>query len=426
MNTQDTSQDSQDRHDTADEALRALLAGADPEAGVPAPVDPQLLDRVLADVAEPQDRSTAAAGGPTRPAFLRRHWQGTLLVAASVATLALAIPPVFGGLGAFGSESDSAAMEVSAADGNMDLTLDDTAARNGAEAGLPAPAPDQFADIEAGAAGAAESPSKTADTAEQTLVRSGSVLVGTDDVTAGRDSFVAAVLGMGGRIMSETVTSEGSASGGGATPYDSDSMSSGRSASIGYPYPWYPQGPGIWLSVEVPAASYDKAIEAARATGEVVALQQSAYDVGAQITDVDARIKALDSSLSRLTALMDDAKGITDVITLESAIAARQSELDSLRAQQRELANQTTMSGISLTLMSPQDARGTVDTNPEQSWWESFAEGLAQFWSWLGHALVIVSPLLLAGTIIWWVRRRRDRRARRAGAAVPSVQEPSA
>ena len=172
----------------------------------------------------------------------------------------------------------------------------------------------------------------------------------------------------------------------------------------------------MWLTVEVPADSYDKAVEAARAQGEVVQLQQSSYDVGTQIADVDARVKALESSLTRLTTLMDDAKDVSDVIALESAIAQRQSELDSLRAQQRDLANQTAMSTISLTLMSPEDARSAVDPQPDQTWWDSFLEGLGQAWGWLGKALLIVSPLLIAGGIIAWVRRRQ----RRAGEATPA------
>ncbi len=411
MNTHDIPPDTAD---LADEELRALIAGADPEAGVSAPVDPHLLDRVLADT-EPAHTPAAPAGAGAQPSFLRRHWQGTLLVAASVATLALAIPPVLGDLGGFGGESDSASAEISMVDGaaTMDSVPAEGLARDQAGAA---------ASVDGSAGSLASTPESAPNaqaSAEPTLVRSGSMLVGTEDVTAGRDSFVAAVLGMGGRIMSETVTSEGS--GGGEMPYGSDTMSRGD-MGMSYPYPWYPQGPGIWLSVEVPSASYDKAIEAARATGEVVALQQSSYDVGAQITDVDARITALESSLARLTALMDDATGISDVIALEAAIAQRQSELDSLRAQQRDLANQTSMSGISLTLMSPEDARGTVDPDPQQSWWESFTEGLGQFWSWLGHALVIVSPLLLAGAIIWWVRRRRARGERRTPPAAPAAQ----
>jgi hypothetical protein len=144
--------------------------------------------------------------------------------------------------------------------------------------------------------------------------------------------------------------------------------------------------------------------------------------VGAQVADVDARIKALEASLVRLTALMDEATDITDVITLEQAISQRQSELDALRAQQRDLENQTAMSQISLTLMSPEDAQNSVDPQPQQTWWESFLEGLSQFWNWFGKALLIISPLLIAMGLIAWVRRRRSRRA---GSTPPPAPQPA-
>ena len=194
-----------------------------------------------------------------------------------------------------------------------------------------------------------------------------------------------------------------------------------RDMGMSYPYPWYPSGPGIWLTVQVPVDDYDEAMEAARDAGEVVQMQQSTYDVGAQVADVDARIKALEASLARLTALMDEATDITDVITLEQAISQRQAELDALRAQQRDLENQTAMSQISLTLMSPQDAQNSVDPQPQQTWWESFLDGLSQFWSWFGQALLIISPLLIAMGIIAWVRRRRTRRSGSTPPAAPQT-----
>ena len=418
MNTQST-------EDRADEALRALLAQADPEAGAPQPEPAHLLDRVRA--AAPSARHPRRTAHRTRPAerrpppltahpsFLARHWQGMLMAAAGVATLALAAGTVLPGLTA-GSGSDStASIGVSDSSGGGEALAGVDADKGtrrrrqrrrpgGGRATRPCPRRGRCSPT-TGVPGA--------DTTDEALVRSGSVLVGTEDPEAARDAFVATILAMGGRVTSESVVTEG---GGGAQPYGPE-MAMSRDMGMSYPYPWYPSGPGIWLTVQVPVDDYDEAMEAARDAGEVVQMQQSTYDVGAQVADVDARIKALEASLARLTALMDEATDITDVITLEQAISQRQSELDALRAQQRDLANQTAMSQISLTLMSPEDAQNSVDPQPQQTWWESFLEGLSQFWSWFGQALLIISPLLIAMGIIAWVRRRRTRRAASTTAA---------
>jgi hypothetical protein len=415
-----------------DPKLRTLLAGFDPVAGEAPDVPTHLLDRIRTEVAGQPGATEAAAvhlatpagaGDPTTGSWWSRHWQGTLLAAASVAALALAAATVLPGLAGSGSDSlagstadtavssEAVAGSIGAPEAAVDGSVGDKAP---AEADRLAAGTDMSAQAPTGAGG-----SDTA-TTDESLVRSGSLLVGTDDVEGGRDSFVATVLALGGRVTSETVVTE---DGGGAQPYPMDTVS--RDMGMSYPYPWWPTGPGIWLSVQVPVDQYDKAIEAARATGEVIQMQQSTYDVGAQVSDVEARIAALEASLARLTELMDEATDISDVIALEQAISARQSELDSLRAQQRDLANQTAMSQISLTLMSPDDARATVEPQPEQTWWESFLEGLGQAWAWLGRALLIISPLLLALAIIWWVRRRRARPTA-APAGARAAQYPAA
>ena len=415
MNTQST-------EDRADEALRAMLTQADPEAGAPQPEPAHLLDRVRAaaaagDTPTAEGAPEASASVPTSLAehrsFTQKHWQGMLMAAAGVATLALAAGSFLPGLAA-GSSSDSVAgASVSDTAGGGAPGAPDTGKAATVDGSVAAPEANRDAAVSSEAMSPTTGAPTTgttgvpgADTTDEALVRSGSVLVGSEDPEAARDAFVATILAMGGRVTSESVVTEG---GSGAQPYGPEvAMSSDMGMS--YPYPWYPNGPGIWLTVQVPVDDYDKAMEAARDAGEVVQMQQSTYDVGAQVADVDARIKALEASLVRLTALMDQAKDITDVITLEQAISQRQSELDALKAQQRDLANQTAMSQISLTLMSPDDAQNSVDPQPQQTWWESFVDGLSQFWSWFGHALLIISPLLIAMGIIAWVRRRRSRR----------------
>ena len=401
--------------DRADQALRELLAQADPEAGATTALPEHLLDRVLAaSTGEPADAPVDPATRRAGRSFGQRHWPLILMTAAGVATLALAAGTVLPGLTATSSDSlagsieydtPAAAVDSSAADsaGVTDGTADDATAL---ESGRVAP---EIAREDSAAAGAAapSADQPAADPVDEALVRSGSVLVGTEEVEAARDDFVATVLAMGGRITSESVVTDGSA---GAQSNAGGEMAVARDMEMSYgatyPYPWYPTGPGVWLTVQVPVEDYDDAMAAARDVGEVVQMQQSSYDVGAQVADVDARIAALEASLERLTALMDDAEDIGDVIALEKAISERQSELDGLKAQQRDLANQTAMSQISLTIMSPEDAKQSVDPQPQQSWWDSFLEGLGQFWGWLGQALLIVSPLLIAMGVIWWVRRR--------------------
>ena len=228
---------------------------------------------------------------------------------------------------------------------------------------------------------------------------------------------------MGGRITSESVVTDGSA---GAQPNASGEMAVARDMGMSYgatyPYPWYPTGPGVWLTVQVPVEDYDDAMAAAREAGEVVQLQQSSYDVGAQVADVDARIAALEASLERLTALMDDAEDIGDVIALEKAISERQSELDGLKAQQRDLANQTAMSQISLTLMSPEDATAVRRPAAPADLVGLVPRGPRPVLELAGPGAADRVAAADRRGVIWWVRRRNRRAGGSAGAPVARGQ----
>lgn len=379
--------------DAADLQLRDLLGQADPEAAASPGDTEHLLERVRSEITAPEPAAEVTA---QRPPWVRRHWQGALLAAAAVAALALAAPTALPGLSG-GTDADQSAATTMVPD-DADLAAD--------VAGAATAPTEEAGRVDASESSVAGATAPTLEVTEPALVRSANLLVGTEDIAGQRDAFAAAILALGGRITSETVVTEGSDSANGTR---SGAEIAASDVALSSPYPWYPTGPGVWLSVEVPVDEYDEAVAAARATGEVVQMQQSSYDAGTQIADVDARITALEASLARLTDLLGSAEDVGDVIALEQAISSRQAERDSLRAQQRTLANQTSMSRISLTLMSPEDARGAVGPEPGQSWWESFLEGLGAFWTWLGTALLIVSPLLIAVAIIWWVRRRQDR-----------------
>lgn len=216
---------------------------------------------------------------------------------------------------------------------------------------------------------------------QQAMIRTASIISGTQDPSASADQFLQAVESLGGQVLSQTVVTEGS----GRTAIQTDSA---------MPTP-YPTGPGVWLTVQVPADQYDQALAAARETGQVVRLEQSAEDVTAEVTDTDARVRALESSLARLRTLMDRAQSVSEVISVEEAISQRQADLDALRAQQRELRNQTQMARVSIALMSPSDAAAAVGQPPTGN--------SALRWT-LGLALV--AGLTIAG--VWAMRRRHD------------------
>ena len=89
---------------------------------------------------------------------------------------------------------------------------------------------------------------------------------------------------------------------------------------------------GAELVLRIPADRLTATLEKLKALGEAEELQLSSSDVTREVQDLDARITALRSSITRLLALQDAAATVDDLITLETAISDRQAELESLEA----------------------------------------------------------------------------------------------
>ena len=168
------------------------------------------------------------------------------------------------------------------------------------------------------------------------------------------------------------------------------------------------------LVLRIPADRLTATLETLKELGEVEELQLSSTDVTREVQDIDARVTALSSSITRLLALQDAAATVEDLIALETAISDRQSQLESLEAQQRFYAEQVGLSTVTLVLgstdVAPVDAPDTFISGLVTGW-----EALAAFGSGLLVVLGVMLPWLVvlglvalaAGLIVRGVRRRR-------------------
>ena len=150
---------------------------------------------------------------------------------------------------------------------------------------------------------------------------------------------------------------------------------------------------GAELTLRIPAARLTVTLDRLKELGEVEELQLSASDVTREVQDIDARVTALRSSITRLLALQDAAATVEDLIALETAISDRQAELESLEAQQRYLADQVGLSTITLVL-------GSRDVAPVTEP-DTFLSGLVTGW----EALVAFASglLVLLGVLLPWL-----------------------
>jgi Domain of unknown function (DUF4349) len=171
------------------------------------------------------------------------------------------------------------------------------------------------------------------------------------------------------------------------------------------------------LTLRVPATKVTATLDELKALGTESSIKMASDDVTTQGQDLDARIKALSTSVDRLLALEARSKNTTDLISLETAISDRQGQLDSLTSQRRYLSDQVAMSTISLRVIAPTAlvARGTPSPG------DAVAAGFSGFWAFFTGVFLVVSYLLpwilLAGALAAaWILVVRWRHRRHATA----------
>jgi hypothetical protein len=143
--------------------------------------------------------------------------------------------------------------------------------------------------------------------------------------------------------------------------------------------------PSAYLDVRIPSSDLETTVASITGLGDVQEISVNTVDVSLQKVDLDARIEVLDAAIERLTTLLASAETTADLITIESALAERQAELDSLQSQRDYLSDQTLFATLSITLITPADA---TPSDPD-----GFFDGLVRGWE---------SVLaFFAGTIVW-------------------------
>jgi hypothetical protein len=166
------------------------------------------------------------------------------------------------------------------------------------------------------------------------------------------------------------------------------------------------------IVVRVPVDRFEAAVDAITDLGELVREQTSSEDVTRQVANVDARVASAERAIAQLQVLFDRAQRLRDVIRLESELAQRQADLESLQAQQSTLARQTALSTIHVSISRTDQEQATDDGDQA-----GFVDGLDSGWSGLvafvratvhvvGLVLPIGSLLVVLAAATWLLVRR--------------------
>ncbi|MFC4034918.1 DUF4349 domain-containing protein [Streptomyces polygonati] len=184
------------------------------------------------------------------------------------------------------------------------------------------------------------------------------------------------------------------------------------------------------VQLRVPPAGYDRVLTELAGLGTLTARTVRVEDVTGQVVDVGSRIKSQQASLVRLRALMDRAQQLSAIVSLESELTTRESDLEALEAQQASLRSQTALATVTLRLSEPQPRPAPPERARHDGFWGSVGHALGNGWHaffvTLRVALVVLSAALpfLAVLGLGWFGYRVVRRRRPGPLTRPSLRPP--
>ncbi len=224
---------------------------------------------------------------------------------------------------------------------------------------------------------------------EPAIIRTGTVSLRADDVDRARFDVQKIVDGAGGEVADDRTKAD-------------DDGGARFSRSV----------------VRVPVAVFDETMQALETLESATRLgaTTAAEDVTTEVIDTGVRVALQRRSIARISALLDRAASIRDIVNLENELARREADLGSLEQQQDYLADRTSMATITIAIErtdpdapAPEEERDGFVGGLERGW-DAFSDAAGAGLTALGVAV----PFLGLGAVVVGgvaVARRRSRPA---------------
>ena len=273
--------------------------------------------------------------------------------------------------------------------------------------------PQSAPELAAGASAKVNDSTAAQTTIEPKVIRTASLYLTVGDVGTAAVRVRAVAAGLGGAVLQESVNA--------TAMVPSDASGSAPVVPSSPLPPTTRRGNSGYLTLAIPSAKLDQALDQLAEIGAVVQRASGAKDVTATYVDVESRMATKKASIDRVRALMTQAKDIQQIVAIESELASREAELESLQAQLAALSSQVSMSSVTIALSSNPDAIVAEDSpgfmSGLKTGWAAFLTSVRVALTVLGAAL----PFVLLAAVLYLVFRRWRSRVAGARSSAPIV-----
>ncbi len=107
------------------------------------------------------------------------------------------------------------------------------------------------------------------------------------------------------------------------------------------------------LTLRVPSARFDAALDALAALGTVESRSVSVDDVTGQVVDVEARLRAQRAAEARYVAFLAEASSIAEMVSVQERLDRVRADIEAMEATARSLRGQVALATIRATFVGP-------------------------------------------------------------------------
>jgi myosin heavy subunit len=153
--------------------------------------------------------------------------------------------------------------------------------------------------------------------------------------------------------------------------------------------------PSATLSLRIAPNLSGRLMERIQTLGKIVEHKTENEDETAEVIDVEAKIKNLTELRDRLRKMLGTSNAsVKDVVEMERELAKTQSEVDSLQAKRKALANQTEKVAVNISFCTSTSTAETGAFAPVTTAWHS-----------LGHVFAnsVAAAFVFVVTVIPWL-----------------------
>jgi Domain of unknown function (DUF4349) len=162
------------------------------------------------------------------------------------------------------------------------------------------------------------------------------------------------------------------------------------------------------VSIKIPVDQFDNAVDAVTASGQKVNEKNiSSQDVTRDVVDARSRMEAKRQVRQRYMELLQQARSMEDILTVQSNINNIQEEIESAAGRIQHLGHSSAFSTIQLTYYQVINATSGDSDNP--SFFVEVRNAFQIGWSWIGGlfvGLVTIWPLLIVFAFAYMVYKK--------------------